>query len=1086
MASTPAFRALHLLILSILVAALLSSFVFAQVITATILGTVRDPSGAVVPGAKATAINVNTGLTRSVISGDSGDYTIPVLPLGEYRVRVEKGGFRPAEQARVQLTIDSRVRVDFELALGDLAQEVQVTGESPLVDTESSAMGQVIENRAVEELPLNGRQFVQLAMLTPNVAPEVKGTVSSPLALSGFSFSANGTRYDSNMFLLDGVSIRDSVYARLAVSPSVDAIQEFKVHTSNYSAEFGSQGGAQVNISTKSGTNSFHGSVYEFLRNDVFDARNFFDRQGEKPPFRLNQFGASLGGPIIRGKTFFFGNYEGQRTFKGVTIGAAVPTEALRQGDFSGVAPILDPVNGVPFANDQIPSDRIAPYAQALLEKIPLPTSPGLGRNFLGFGNRDVDLDQFTVRVDHSFDERNLVFGRFVHSDISDLEPIPGVLLGAAAANPLRPPGFGQTTTQETFSGAFQYNRIFGTNLVNQFRFGYLDLSQGQFSENADRNFVEEFGFQGVTPPPLGSGFPVFSIAGFSTFGDANTQLFTGTRDLSFHDVLAWTKGKHALRLGGEYTHTRVDPQFGFNYAGQYTYVGVFTGHPFADFLLGFNSVANALIGDPLIHGVSYRLGAYVQDDWRVAPKLTLNLGVRYDLTPPYRERDNKLANFAPEIGGFVVAGDPNNIHPSADFARFPGVPFATSAELGYPTALAGTDYNNISPRIGFAYSPIQSLVLRGGYGTFYSTGIYGGLLGIMGFNPPFTGLKLFLNFDPGNLIPVQQSLVSPSADLVLGQGPARDLVNALTHQWNFSAQHELFRATVLELAYVGSRGTKLEGTLFPNQPDAGTGDLRDRLRWPNIGPDQIVATPVFDSWYNAMVVRLEQRYAGGLQFNLNYTWAKSLDNGGGSLSNASGNGAPQFSGDINAEKGRSQFDVRHRFAAHAIYELPFGRGRRFAGNADGFANALISGWQLANIIVAESGQSMTPLLPIDQSNTGVNNDRPNQVGDPNAGPRTPDRWFNVDAYEMQPFGTFGNAARGGIDGPGYFTVDLSAIKNTKLTERLSLQFRAEAFNLFNRANFDLPSRVFGTPGFGQIFTAKEPRELQFAIKLLF
>ncbi|MGH6630204.1 MAG: carboxypeptidase regulatory-like domain-containing protein, partial [Burkholderiales bacterium] len=366
-------------------------------ITGTILGKVTDPSGAVVPGAKITAVNVNTGLTRSVLSGDSGDYVITLLPVGEYRVRVEKEGFRSQEHARLQLTIDSKVRVDYPLAIGDLAQEVQVTGEPPLINTESSAMGQVIGNRAVQELPLNGRQFVQLALLTPAVAPEVKGTLSSPLALSGFSFSANGTRYDSNMFLLDGVSIRDSIYARLAVSPSVDAIQEFKVHTSNYSAEFGGQGGAQVNISTKSGTNSFHGSVYEFLRNDVFDARNFFDTQGEKPPFRLNQFGASLGGPIVKDKTFFFANYEGQRIFKGVTIGAAVPTQAMRDGNFSGIAPIFDPVNGVPFVNDQIPMNRIAPYALALLEKIPLPTTAGLGRNFVGFGNRDVDLNQFTA-----------------------------------------------------------------------------------------------------------------------------------------------------------------------------------------------------------------------------------------------------------------------------------------------------------------------------------------------------------------------------------------------------------------------------------------------------------------------------------------------------------------------------------------------------------------------------------------------------------------------------------------------------------------------------------------------------------------
>src|SRR5581483_3357772 len=388
--------------------------------------------------------------------------------------------------------------------------------------------------------------------------------------------------------------------------------------------------------------------------------------------------------------------------------------------------------------------------------------------------------------------------------------------------------------------------------------------------------------------------------------------------------------------------------------------------------------------------------------------------------------------------------------------------------------------------RIGFAYSATPTFVVRAGYGIFYSNGNFGGRFGIMGFNPPFTGLKLYLNFDPTNLIPVQQSLVTPSQNLTLGQGPARDFPNGYTHQWNLSLQKELTQSLMVEAAYVGSRGIRLDGTLFPNQPDASPLPLGPRLKYPNIAPDQIVASPAFDSWYNGLVLRTEKRYANGLNFNISYTFSKSLDTNQGSLGNASGGGQPQFSGNIAAEKGRSDFDIRHRFVASTIYDLPFGRGRKFLGGATGFLGALVGGWQLNNIIVAESGQAITPLDPNDQSNTGGNNDRPNLVGNPNTGPKTADVWFNVNAFQLQPFGTFGNAGRGIIDGPGYFTVDLSSVKRTAITERTTLEFRAEAFNLFNRPNFDLPSRVFNTPGFGEIFTAKDSRELQFALKFIF
>ncbi len=1058
-----------------------------QVISGTILGTVTDQSGGAVANAKVTATNIRTGLTRTATTEDQGEYLIPLLPLGQYKVEVVASGFGLQESTDLSLAIDAKLRVDFKLALSGRTEKVVVRSEEPVVNTQSSDMGQVIGNLAVTQLPLNGRQFIQLALLTPAVANEVQGTLSSPLALSGFSFNANGTRYEDNSYLLDGASIRDPVYTRLAVSPSIDAIEEFKVHTSDYSAEFGGQGGAQVNISTRSGTNSLHGTAYEFFRNNVLDARNFFDIT--RPPYRQNQFGASLGGPIKKNKVFFFGNYEGQRIIKGVTITSAVPTVGERTGDFSGMAPVIDPLTGNPFPNNMIPSGRIAPYANNLLLKIPMPTSAGVGRNFAGFGIRDASFDQFTTRLDYTFSPRDLFFGRFVFWKASDLEPIPGVLLGSVAANPLRPPGFGQTTTQDSRNLATQYIHIFNSNLINQLRFNYEYMNQRQFSQNSSVDYGTQFGFQGTNPPPLGSGYPVFTITGFSTFGDAGTQLFTGNQEFMFQDGLEWTKGRHSLKFGGDYTRSLIRTEFVFNTAGQFEFLGVFTQNPFADFLLGFDSVADALTGDPLLHGISYRVGAYVQDDWRVTSKLTVNLGVRYDLEPPYHERDNNLATFTPLLpgGGFVIAGSPGHISPNADIARFPGVPFTTSSQLGYPSSLSRANYTDFAPRIGIAYTPFAGFVVRAGYGIFYSNGIFGARFGIMGFNPPFTGLHLFLNFNPTNLIPVQDSLVSPASDQVIGQGPALNFPDSKIHEWNLSLQKQIGSSMMVEGAYVGSRGTHLDGTLLNNQPNASPLPLTpQRLQYPNIGPSQILAASAFDSWYNALILRAEKKYTGGLLLSMNYTYGKSLDTNQGSLGNGSGGGQPQYSGDIAAEKGRSDFDIRHRFVTSMIYDLPFGSGRRFASSTHGFLGALISGWEYNLILVAQTGQALTPLVPNDQSNTGGDTDRPNLVGDPNAGPHTPNQWFNVNAFALQPFGTFGNAGRGIINGPGFFTVDMAGVKRTKLTESVSLEFRAESFNILNRPNFDLPNRVIGTPGFGEIFTAEDPRILQFALKLIF
>lgn len=1053
----------------------------AQVTTGTFLGSVHDPTSASVRGASITATNLQTGVVRSALSGDDGEYVINLLPVGNYSVRVEHAGFTTEERPSIELQINSRVRLDFVLQVGSVSEKISVEGSAPLLDTDTAESGEVIENERVTQLPLNGRQFVQLALLTAGVVPEVKGTLSSPLALSGQSANANGTRFEDNVFLLDGVPIRDEIYERLTVSPSIDAIQEFKVHTSNYSAEFGGHGGAQINISTKSGTNALRGAVYEFLRNDVLDARNYFDGS-IKPPFRQNQFGVSLGGPIRRNQTFFFGNYEGSRIFKGVTLGAALPTQDMRNGNFTGMGPIIDPATQQPFTNDQIPNALIAPFAKAMLANVPLPNTTGPGRNFTGFGDRDLSMNQFTMRMDHSFNNNNLIFGRFIYSNVSDLEPYPATV-DLSSGSPLPPPGFGQLTTQGSRNLALQYTHVFNLNFLNQLRFGYNYLDAGQKSANSNVDFISEFGFQGTNPPPLGAGYPSMVVPGFSTLGDATTKLFTRNNVFSVMDDVVRNLGKHSLKFGGGYSKSLVRTEFVFNTAGQYKFLGTFTGNPFADFLLGYPSVATALTGNPTLHGIGYRVGAYFQDDWRLTSRLTLNLGIRYDINSRFRERDGKMANFAPEIGGFVIPGTPGHTNPAADFARFPGVPFETSSQLGYPDQLTNNDYNNFAPRIGFAYSPTDSLVLRGGLGVFYNTGLLGGRFGIMGFNPPFTGLELFLNFDPTAPISAVNSLGNPATNVILGQGPTKNFPDAYLPEWNLSIEKQIGSSLMIESEYIGSRGIHLDGTTLPNQPVPG-----GTPRWPILGVDLEIAAPAFDSWYQGLVLRTEKRYSHGLVLSASYTFSKSLDTGGGSLSNFSDehSGAPQNSADIAAEKGRSAFDTRHRVVLNAVYELPIGQGKVLASNASGFIQKLVGGWQVNTILVAQAGRPETPLLSSDQSETGAFSDRPNLVGDPNNGPKTANAWFNVNAFQLQPLGQFGNAGRGVITGPGYASLDMGLAKFTPLSERINLEFRAEAFNLLNHPNFDLPNREFGTPTFGQIFSANEPRELQFGLKLHF
>lgn len=1072
-------------------------------VTGTILGTVRDETGAIIPRAQITVINIATGLRRDAVTGDTGDYVVPFLPVGEYMVVAEMTGFRKEVRRGITLQIDQRVRVDFVLKVGEVVEEINVYEQASLLKTDSSDIGELVEHKRVVELPLNGRQFIQLALLTAGATPMPEGIFSGPFAIAGGSPNVNGNRADANNYLLDGVSINDTTFHHLSVSPSVDAVQEFKVQSSLYSAEFGSSGGAQVNVAIKSGTNEFHGTLWEFLRNDVLDARNFFDAE-QPPPFRQNQFGFTSGGPLARDRSFFFASYEGLRIRKGITIPSVVPSEDMRRGDFRSLAPIFDPLTFDPrtgsiqqFPNNVIPPERISPVARALLERVPLPNRPAAVRNFVGFGKRRNNSDQFNIRIDQNFSSNDTFAARFTFSNILNTEPIPGAASFQTGSAPLRPPGFGHTTKLRNRNLALQHTHIFRPNLLNQFRFGYNYTRSRQLPENPV-DFIGANGILGTNRGDIGLGVPVFSIVGFSLLGDNGFDLNWRNHTFSYIDDLSYSRGTHSIKAGISIDRIQANPQFLLIPRGQFNFRNQFTanprdplrtGHAFADFLLGLPFTALAGVGDTQAYYRGTRWAFYVQDDWKARPNLTFNIGVRYELATPLVEKFDRLSNLDIETGNFVLSSRNSKTNPAARTGDFRTLTFVTSEQARFPRALIDGDFNNWAPRFGLAYSfGDRKTVIRAGFGIFYSRGGFSpiSIVGGLTFNPPFFGSRFFSNTSLTNLVEVRSALVAPGITLPAPQVRVRDKALGYTQQWSLNIQREITSSLLIEAIYLGSRGNKLDEVVQMNQAVPGPGPLSGRVRWPFLATTLSVGGPFGWSTYHSFTLQARQRLSRGLAFNANYTISKSLDTISLGLSTNANANRPQNSHDVGADYGPSVFDIRHRLVLNYSYDLPMGPGKRFA-NISGAAGRLLGGWQLAGIVVVQGGTPFSPLVPFDRSGTGGFQDRPDQIADPNkVDKRTPERFFNTSAFQLQPAGRFGNAGRNTIRGPGFATFDLSLIKNTSIDERHVLQFRAEFFNLFNRVNFNLPNRTFGTPDFGVVFSAKDAREIQFALKYIF
>lgn len=1071
----------------------------AQQDAATLIGEVRDSSGGVLPGANITITNVGTNISVTTVTNDRGVYTVPSLRPGEYAITADMPGFSRIVRSGVVLQVAQVLRLDLTLQTSQVTETVQVVGAAPLVETQTSSRGSVIDQKKIVELPLNGRDYNQLALLSPGVLP---GTPR--LASVNFKgvLNVNGNRTFNNVFLLDGVdniSYSNSFRGENVqlVQPSVEALQEFKIQTNAYSAEFGRSSGAVVNATIKSGTNTVHGSVYEFFRNDALDANNFFSNAlgAPKPQRDRNQFGGAVGGPLVRNKTFWFSDYEGLRDLEGIPRVRQVPTAAEKAGLFSSAVANPFAAGRPEFARNAqgqwvIPRELWDPVGAAIVALIPDPNVPG-STIYASTPVTDTRQDQFDVRVDHQFTNKVNAFARYSFVDTDTFRPAPLPGLGEGSFND----AFGSNLNRSQ-GLAVGVTQIFSPTLVGDFRFGFARGNYFTYPPNFGIDGAAAVGLRNVpNDPDIVGGVPKVNIQGFDAVGrHTSTPQFQTPRSWNPRYTLTWSHNAHMVKAGVELLHVQTKINDLNATVGRMNFENRFTNRAVGDLLLGLPSQLALTSYTVMDQGQDMQF-YFVQDDYRVTDKLTLNLGVRYEYATPPREKDNNLGNFDPATGTMVFASDG-------------GI---------YERSLIHPDRNNFAPRAGFAYAPAPRWVVRGGYGIFYTHTVRQGREGMLGFNPPYlvdnllqssaSGAAAVASAAPFRLVDgypsglLDPSSLSPTTVLRRGQDPNQR--SPYIQQYNIGVQYELMRDVLLDVAYVGNRGHGLPGFRNINQRPViqnadGTQSAGARP-YPAFGDIQWMENRV-SADYNSLQARLEKRFSDGLTAIVSYTWGRAITDAPDHIS-TSGGGAgidtgtfrePQDSYNVKADRGPAEFDIEHRFVASYVWELPFGRGRRFGNTWNRALDIALGGWQLSGIHVLQSGLALTATLGGSSvlNLGGERRARPNLVGDPElpSSQRTIQRWFNTDAFQVfSPAPqAFGNAGVGIMRGPGFANFDFTLAKNFHVTDARYFQFRTEVFNAFNRANFGPPNIARDSSGFGQILSAGNARIIQFGLKFYF
>jgi Carboxypeptidase regulatory-like domain len=1028
----------------------------AQTGRATIRGIVLDQTGARLPAVQVRVLREDTNETRQTVSDDQGNFAFAELAAGRYSIEAQRAGFT-IYRHRAQLAVGQELWLEPELTVS--ATTTVTTGgveaREPLLERNSPALATWITHEQVSSLPLDGRNFLELALLSPGTVPAPQGSASS--VRGDFAFSTNGGREDFNNYILDGVYNVDPKLNTPAVRPPVDGIQEFKVTTSTYDASFGRNAAGQVNVLTRSGSNLLSGTAYEFFRNGGLDSRNFFAPEGEPDPeYNRHQLGGTVGGPLARNRTFFFADYEHARLREGITRVTNVPTAAERAGNFSQslFAPPVDPASGQPLPGGQVPPFFINPIGQAIAALYPLPNRTTPFANYVSSPTLEDDVHQFDAKVEHNLSGGMRLAARYSFADRGLLEPFAGAGFSSL-------PGFGNTVSRRGQNLAVALTRA-SSSWVNDVRFGYNRVSIGVFPENATTTNAS-VGLQTLATDPRDAGLSLINVSGYSPLGHEYNNPQASTSDtFQLADTATLAAGAHLLKLGGEWYGLKQSAFRDVQARGFLTFVRQgYTGNALADLLIGLPVLTGgARLDNPQnLRATTWSLFAH--DDWRAARKLTISAGLRYDyISPPYDQDDR--ANLYDAATGSLV-------------------PVGTG---GMPRGGYEPDKNNLAPRAGFAWTldDQDRWIARGGYGIYYNQGALATSEGLY-FNPPYFNLSVY--FPAPSLPPLTLYNPFPSNFPVFIPQSAtayqRDLQTPWMEHWNLNVQHQIGFGRAIEVAYVASRGHDLISARDGNQPPANPQPLN--LRPNPMFADITLIESRATSRYDAAQIKYVQRMDRGLSYIASYTYGKSTDDASGFFTSSGDANFPQNSLDPGAERSRSSFDVRHRVSLGLSYELPF------------TGNVWLDDWQLQAVGTLQSGMPFTVAIhpDIDVSNTGRSNlgfgynDRPNVSGDPSlpSDRRDEDAWFNTDAFSFPAFGTFGNSGRNSVEGPGYKNLNLAVVKLVPLGSA-RLQLRFEMFNLFNTVNFDLPDAFLGSPTFGKILSAGSPRRIQFGVRALF
>lgn len=1021
----------------------------AQTTSTQILGTILDQTGASVAGAQIEAIRTGTGEKRTATSDATGSYVILNLESGEYYVTISAPGFQTERVNHLILELNQKARVNANLKLGNVTEAVEVTASTSALKTDDATVGEVVDNKRIVELPLNGRNFAQLATIaTPGVRTGYQNFGN------GVRLYAGGQRENQSQFTLSGIVVQNNLINAVSFRPSVEAIEEFKVQTGNFSAEYGMYSGAQVTMNLRSGTNNFHGTLFEFVRNEKFDARNFFsDPKNPKEPLRRNQFGFVFSGPVRipklydgRNKTFFMVNTEYVRQRQTSVSQSTVPSLDFRSGNFSSVTKqLVDPVTKKEFENNIIPISSMSAAALELQKYYPNPNQSGAA-NYLARTRSELDNNQFLTRIDQLFGSNDRLYGSFIYQTNE-------IRTQAALPSDLR------VEPNTDWSAALNETHIFGPSVINEFRFGYTRLkflNSNNFT-NSDFSIQQAFGMVGFPEDSFTTGLPGINITGYlgiSSYG----PLAQVDETAQLADNLSIVKGRHAFKTGYDVRKGRIARQASNNPRGALNFTGEMSENAYADFLLGFPRRSDGVENLNYAEARNWRNGVYLMDDWKVNDRLTLNLGVRYEL--------------------FTVPIDPYGrlriLNPD-DMSQLIPEPYVAKK-------LFKGDHNNWAPRIGFALRPFGTkTVFRGGYGIYYNANQLNNFT-LLQSNPPFKLVPTVVSDPTKPTSTIQNPYLSGGS---LPTGPfsivtvdnSLNLPNAYTQNYSFLIQQELTGTTTLEVGYVGAQTKHIDRADSYNLPNPGPGAVQPRRPLPMWADIRMIRNDV-SSNYNALQTTLRKRTSRGLTILGTYAWSKTIDDG----NDFNQGDRVQDPRKRFLDRGPSQFDYTHRLTASFVYELPFFR------NSNGFISTALGGWQINGIWLVESGRPFSVYSGADVANTGGSAQRADRIGDGtlSGSEQTLQRWFDTNAFVRPAQYTYGNSGRNILRGPWTKSFDFGAVKNFRFREQHNIQFRAEFFSLTNTPIFGLPGSTVGTPTFGVITSASGNRNVQFGLKYSF